>query len=236
MGNLISHLWISSCMYICFLDFQLLGDEQILSIWKRFVVKKLKKKNNLFVNHFIVAVMGGEARVEVVSGKGCSRLFSSSFRGLQPLEPMSFVSSSPQVRSTAPFNGLVICVTGLSKGICSFVYYSLFSSFIQWILFHYFYLFFNFAQLFVCGNQLLQTSHWLKYTKMFSYNDVILWICVLTEARNQVMEATERLGGQYSPNLHPQCTHLVVQISFPPKIIWTSLHNTTSDPIYNRKI
>lgn len=28
------------------------------------------------------------------------------------------------------------------------------------------------------------------------------------------MEATERLGGQYSPNLHPQCTHLVVQISF----------------------
>jgi hypothetical protein len=31
------------------------------------------------------------------------------------------------------------------------------------------------------------------------------------------MEATERLGGQYSPNLHPQCTHLVVQISFPSK-------------------
>ncbi|WJX41641.1 hypothetical protein P8452_28965 [Trifolium repens] len=91
--------------------------------------------------------MGGEGRVEVVSGKGCSRLFSSSFtsiRGLQPLEQMSFVSSSPQVSSNAPFAGLVICVTGLSK-----------------------------------------------------------------EARNQVMEATERLGGQYSPNLHPQCTHLV---------------------------
>lgn len=35
----------------------------------------------------------------------------------------------------------------------------------------------------------------------------------LTEARKQVMVATERLGGQYSPNLHPQCTHLVVQIS-----------------------
>ncbi|WJX35426.1 hypothetical protein P8452_23419 [Trifolium repens] len=90
--------------------------------------------------------MGGEGRVEVVSGKGCSRLFSSSFtsvRGLQPLEQMSSVSSSPQVSSNAPFAGLVICVTGLSK-----------------------------------------------------------------EARNQVMEATERLGGQYSPNLHPQCTHL----------------------------
>ncbi|KAF6146738.1 hypothetical protein GIB67_009024 [Kingdonia uniflora] len=36
----------------------------------------------------------------------------------------------------------------------------------------------------------------------------------MTEARKQVMAATERLGGQYSPNLHPQCTHLVVQISF----------------------
>ncbi|KAL1337691.1 hypothetical protein AAHE18_10G157000 [Arachis hypogaea] len=88
----------------------------------------------------------GNGRVDVVSGKGCSRLFSSSFRALQPLEPMSSVSSSPHIRSNAPFAGLVICVTGLSK-----------------------------------------------------------------EARNQVMEATERLGGQYSPNLHPQCTHLVVQ-------------------------
>ncbi|KAL4276931.1 hypothetical protein HN51_059576 [Arachis hypogaea] len=86
----------------------------------------------------------GNGRVDVVSGKGCSRLFSSSFRALQPLEPMSSVSSSPHIRSNAPFAGLVICVTGLSK-----------------------------------------------------------------EARNQVMEATERLGGQYSPNLHPQCTHLV---------------------------
>ncbi|KAG2675535.1 hypothetical protein I3760_12G008200 [Carya illinoinensis] len=37
-----------------------------------------------------------------------------------------------------------------------------------------------------------------------------LVICV-TETRKQVMEATQRLGGQYSPNLHPQCTHLVVQ-------------------------
>ncbi|KAL6344615.1 hypothetical protein AAG906_002521 [Vitis piasezkii] len=44
-----------------------------------------------------------------------------------------------------------------------------------------------------------------------------LVICVTglsKEARKQVMDATERLGGQYSPNLHPQCTHLVVQISF----------------------
>ncbi|XP_011657362.1 uncharacterized protein LOC101211759 [Cucumis sativus] len=41
-----------------------------------------------------------------------------------------------------------------------------------------------------------------------------LVICVTglsKEARKQVKEATERLGGQYSPNLHPQCTHLVVQ-------------------------
>ncbi|CAN6451452.1 unnamed protein product [Victoria cruziana] len=43
-----------------------------------------------------------------------------------------------------------------------------------------------------------------------------LVICVTglsKEARKQVMEATERLGGQYSSSLHPQCTHLVVQIS-----------------------
>ncbi|XP_040996821.1 uncharacterized protein LOC121242885 [Juglans microcarpa x Juglans regia] len=100
---------------------------------------------------------GRGGRVEVVNSKGCSRLFLglssplSSFRGLQPLEPMSPASSSAAselvpVRSSGPFAGLVICVTGLSK-----------------------------------------------------------------ETRNQVMEATQRLGGQYSPNLHPQCTHLVVQ-------------------------
>lgn len=81
-------------------------------------------------NKNLVAVMGGDGRVEVVSGKGCSRLFSSSlpsFRGLQPLEPMSPVSSSVQVpSSTSPFAGLVICVTGLSKGVSSFIYYSAF--------------------------------------------------------------------------------------------------------------
>ncbi|GAV80702.1 PTCB-BRCT domain-containing protein [Cephalotus follicularis] len=41
-----------------------------------------------------------------------------------------------------------------------------------------------------------------------------LVICVTglsKEARKQVMEATERLGGHYSPHLHPHCTHLVVQ-------------------------
>ncbi|XP_010548487.1 PREDICTED: uncharacterized protein LOC104819895 [Tarenaya hassleriana] len=41
-----------------------------------------------------------------------------------------------------------------------------------------------------------------------------LIICVTglsRDARKQVKEATERLGGQYSPHLHPQCTHLVVQ-------------------------
>ncbi|KDP34009.1 hypothetical protein JCGZ_07580 [Jatropha curcas] len=99
--------------------------------------------------------MGG--KVEVVNSKGCSRLFVGfsasipSFRGLQSFEPMSPATSSVGsepvvVRSSGPFAGLVICVTGLSK-----------------------------------------------------------------EARKQVMEATERLGGHYSPNLHPQCTHLVVQ-------------------------
>ncbi|KAL9442073.1 hypothetical protein AB3S75_020559 [Citrus x aurantiifolia] len=101
--------------------------------------------------------MGGGGRVEVVSSKGCSRLFLGSVPslrrlrgGVQSFESMSPASSSlasdSVLPSNAPFSGLVICVTGLSK-----------------------------------------------------------------EARKQVMEATERLGGQYSPDLHPQCTHLVVQ-------------------------
>ncbi|ONI33040.1 hypothetical protein PRUPE_1G401800 [Prunus persica] len=99
---------------------------------------------------------GGGGTVEVVKSNGCSRLsvgLSSplpSFKALQPFAPASPAASSigsePVVRSGAPFAGLVICVTGLSK-----------------------------------------------------------------EARKQVKEATERLGGQYSPHLHPQCTHLVVQ-------------------------
>lgn len=41
-----------------------------------------------------------------------------------------------------------------------------------------------------------------------------LVICVTglsKEARQQVMAATERLGGHYSSSLHPKCTHLVVQ-------------------------
>jgi len=37
---------------------------------------------------------------------------------------------------------------------------------------------------------------------------------LVAEARVQVKEATERLGGEYSGSLHPKCTHLVVQISF----------------------
>ncbi|RAL44261.1 hypothetical protein DM860_015621 [Cuscuta australis] len=39
-----------------------------------------------------------------------------------------------------------------------------------------------------------------------------LIICVTglsKEARMQVMKATEKLGGTYSPQLHPHCTHLV---------------------------
>ncbi|GMI83903.1 hypothetical protein like AT2G26270 [Hibiscus trionum] len=94
--------------------------------------------------------MGGLNRVEVINSKGCSRLFVGfsssmpSFRSFQSVEPMSPASTSlgsepSTVRSTGPFSGLVICVTGLSK-----------------------------------------------------------------EARKQVMEAAERLGGQYSPTLHPQ--------------------------------
>lgn len=73
--------------------------------------------------------MGRDGKVEVINSKGCSRLFVGlsasipSFRGLQSFEPMSTVTSSAGsesvlVRSNGPFAGLVICVTGLSKGMC----------------------------------------------------------------------------------------------------------------------
>lgn len=63
-------------------------------------------------------------RVEVISSKGCSRLFGistsfSSLRGFQssvPMSPASSVLSEPGVGASGPFAGLVICVTGLSKG------------------------------------------------------------------------------------------------------------------------
>lgn len=78
--------------------------------------------------------IGGGGRVEVIAGKGCSRLFmdfSSSFRdnqsfSLEPFSPASSastVSESPIkiVKSNGPFSGLIICVTGLSKGILLFL-------------------------------------------------------------------------------------------------------------------
>lgn len=92
---------------------------------------------------------------------------TSSFRGLKDSDPviMSPANSSSSIRSlsSSPFNGLVICVTGLSK-----------------------------------------------------------------EARKQVMEATERLGGQYSPHLHPRCTHLVVQSSGGRKFEHALKHGATN--------
>lgn len=66
--------------------------------------------------------VGSGGRVEVIKGKGCSKLFlefSSSFRGIQSfslehMSPASTVSEHP-VKLQGPLSGLVICVTGLSK-------------------------------------------------------------------------------------------------------------------------
>ncbi|KAE8700367.1 hypothetical protein F3Y22_tig00110557pilonHSYRG00281 [Hibiscus syriacus] len=71
--------------------------------------------------------MGGLNKVEVIDSKGCSSLFVGfsssvpSYTRFQPFEPMSpaptSLGSEPlTVRSPGPFSGLVICVTGLSKG------------------------------------------------------------------------------------------------------------------------
>ncbi|KFK32518.1 hypothetical protein AALP_AA6G253400 [Arabis alpina] len=54
-----------------------------------------------------------------------------------------------------------------------------------------------------------------------------LVICVTglsKDARKQVKEATERLGGEYSPHLHSHCTHLVVQSSCGRKFEHTLKH------------
>ncbi|KAF8393641.1 hypothetical protein HHK36_021887 [Tetracentron sinense] len=64
-------------------------------------------------------------RVEVVGSKGCSRLLigissalpSLGFQSLEPMSPASSVVSEPGVRASRPFADLVICVTGLSKGL-----------------------------------------------------------------------------------------------------------------------
>lgn len=67
--------------------------------------------------------MGG---VDVIKSKGCSRLSGGlssplpSFKAQRAFGPMSPAANSTGsetvVRSNAPFSGLVICVTGLSKG------------------------------------------------------------------------------------------------------------------------
>ncbi|PWA66721.1 BRCT domain-containing protein [Artemisia annua] len=103
--------------------------------------------------------MVGSSRMEVITSKGCSKMYAdmSCTLGADSLRDLQ---SQRHSTSNGPFSGLVICVTGLSK-----------------------------------------------------------------EARKQVMDATERLGGQFSPHLHPQCTHLVVQ----------SFHERKSDYISKHK-
>lgn len=71
----------------------------------------------------------GGGRVEVIAAKGCSRMFmdfSSSFRGIpafsiEPSSPAAAAAESEApakiMKANGPFSGLVICVTGLSKGI-----------------------------------------------------------------------------------------------------------------------
>ncbi|MBA0737669.1 hypothetical protein Gogos_011123 [Gossypium gossypioides] len=73
--------------------------------------------------------MGGLKRVETINSKGCSRLFvgfSSSIPSFRTFQSFDLMSPSPttshgselstMVRSLGPLSGLVICVTGLSKG------------------------------------------------------------------------------------------------------------------------
>ncbi|KAL5716201.1 hypothetical protein ACHQM5_017925 [Ranunculus cassubicifolius] len=62
------------------------------------------------------------------------------------------------------------------------------------------------------------SSSYSAQSRSGPFNDLVICVTGLSkEARKQVRDATERLGGQYSPNLHPQCTHLVVQSFSGPK-------------------
>ncbi|KAM7275290.1 hypothetical protein ACFE04_017156 [Oxalis oulophora] len=55
-------------------------------------------------------------------------------------------------------------------------------------------------------------SQSISVTPLGPFSGLVICVTGLSkDARKQVMEATERLGGLYSPNLNPQCTHLVVQ-------------------------
>lgn len=59
--------------------------------------------------------------------------------------------------------------------------------------------------------ELLDLCLYIKF--LFIYG-MLFSFASFADARKQVKEATERLGGDYSPHLHSLCTHLVVQISF----------------------
>jgi hypothetical protein len=124
--------------------------------------------------------------VEAVASGGCARLVLPGMH--QPFS--SVASSSSASRGAAavgaradrggPFAGLVVCVTGLSKG----------------------------ARL---SPREIRPMN-IASGRLFDW--CLLFSRVVAEARGQVKEATERLGGEYSGSLHPKCTHLVVQISF----------------------
>uniref|UniRef100_A0A7N0U887 BRCT domain-containing protein n=2 Tax=Kalanchoe fedtschenkoi TaxID=63787 RepID=A0A7N0U887_KALFE len=62
-----------------------------------------------------------------------------------------------------------------------------------------------------------------------------LVICVTglsKETRKQVKDATQKLGGVYSPNLHPHCTHLVLQSAVGLKLGVLLKHASMARDIY----
>ncbi|XP_052622134.1 uncharacterized protein LOC111893178 isoform X2 [Lactuca sativa] len=65
----------------------------------------------------------------------------------------------------------------------------------------------------------------LRSTSNSPFSGLVICVTGLSkEARKQVMHATERLGGQFSPHFHPKCTHLVVQSSHERKSDYASKH------------
>ncbi|KAL8265097.1 hypothetical protein R6Q59_023227 [Mikania micrantha] len=69
----------------------------------------------------------------------------------------------------------------------------------------------------------------LRLSSNSPFSGLIICVTGLSkEARKQVMDATKRLGGLYSPHLHPHCTHLVVQSSGGRKFEHALKHGATN--------
>lgn len=92
-----------------------------------------------------------------------------------------------------PFAGVVICVTGFSRGVCLCLALP--------------------GSDFFLRSSLHRVICQVPPTFRASIEAICQLLYCIAAARKDVQITTERMGGQYSRDLHLNCTHLVVQIS-----------------------